>query len=70
MKNVVFWDIETQVLPHITPPLQSPAGQCYVGFEVFTAVTEECRLPRCYAVRLLEEPTFRRNFSSYTSRTA
>jgi hypothetical protein len=25
-------------------PLQGPAGQCYVRFEVFTAVTEECRL--------------------------
>jgi hypothetical protein len=29
MKNVVFWDIKTQVVPHrrhITSPLQSPAG--------------------------------------------
>jgi hypothetical protein len=29
MKNVVFWDIETQFVPHkrhITSPLQSPAG--------------------------------------------
>jgi hypothetical protein len=24
---------------HITSPLQSPAGQCHVRFEVFTAVT-------------------------------
>jgi hypothetical protein len=42
MKNVVFWDIKTQFVPHrrhITSPLQSPAGQCYVRFEVFTAVT-------------------------------
>jgi hypothetical protein len=29
MKNVVFWDIKTQFVPHrrnITSPLQSPAG--------------------------------------------
>jgi hypothetical protein len=42
MKNVVFWDINTQFIPHrkhITPVLQSPAGYCYVGFEIFTAVT-------------------------------
>jgi hypothetical protein len=42
MKNVVFWDINPQFLlyrRHITSPLQSPAGQCYVRFEVFTAVT-------------------------------
>jgi hypothetical protein len=42
MKNVVFWDIKTQFVlhrRHITSPLQSPASQCYVRFEVFTAVT-------------------------------
>jgi hypothetical protein len=42
MKNVVFWDIRTQFLPHrrhITSPLQSAAGYCYIRFEVFTAVT-------------------------------
>jgi hypothetical protein len=42
MKNVVFWDIKTQCVlhrGHITFPLQSPASQCYVRFEVFTAVT-------------------------------
>jgi hypothetical protein len=42
MKNVVFWDIKTQFVlhrRHITSPLQSPAGQCYVRFEVFTVVT-------------------------------
>jgi hypothetical protein len=42
MKNVVLWDIRTQFIPrrkHITSPLQSPAGLCYVRFEVFTAVT-------------------------------
>jgi hypothetical protein len=42
MKNAVFWDIETQIVPyrrHITSPLQSSAGKCYVRFEVFTAVT-------------------------------
>jgi hypothetical protein len=42
MKNAVFWDIKTQFVPHkrhITSPLQSSAGKCYVRFEVFTAVT-------------------------------
>jgi hypothetical protein len=42
MKNVVFWDIKTQFIPHmryITSPLQSSAGHCYAKFEVFTAVT-------------------------------
>jgi hypothetical protein len=42
MKNVVFWDIKTQFVlhrRHITSPLQSSAGYCYVRFEVFTAVT-------------------------------
>jgi hypothetical protein len=37
MKNVVFWDIKTQLVlhrRHITSPLQSPGG-----FEVFTVVT-------------------------------
>jgi hypothetical protein len=42
MKNAVFWDIKTQFVPHRrhnTSALQSPAGQCYVRFEGFTAVT-------------------------------
>jgi hypothetical protein len=42
MKNAVFWDIRTQFVlhrRHMTSPLQSPAGYCYVIFEVFTAVT-------------------------------
>jgi hypothetical protein len=42
MKNAVLWDIRTQFVPHrrhITSPLQSPARECYVTFEVFTAVT-------------------------------
>jgi hypothetical protein len=42
MKNAVFWNIRTQFVPHrkyITSPLQSPAGQCHVRFEVFMAVT-------------------------------
>jgi hypothetical protein len=42
MKNVVFWDIKIHFVPHrrhVTFPLQSPAGLCYVKFEVFTAVT-------------------------------
>jgi hypothetical protein len=42
MKNVVFWDIKPEFIPHrrhITSPLQRPASKCYVRFEVFTAVT-------------------------------
>jgi hypothetical protein len=42
MKNVVFWVIKTQFIPHrrhITSLLQRPASQCYVRFEVFMAVT-------------------------------
>jgi hypothetical protein len=42
MKNAVFWDIKTQFVlhrRHITSPLHSPASQCYVRFEVSTAVT-------------------------------
>jgi hypothetical protein len=42
MKNVIFWDIKPQLVPrrrHISSPLQSPAGLCYVKFEVFTSVT-------------------------------
>jgi hypothetical protein len=42
MKNAVFWDIKTQFIRHmghITSPLQSSAGLCYVRFEVLTAVT-------------------------------
>jgi hypothetical protein len=41
MKNAVFWDIKHQYVlhrRHITCPLQSPASECYVRFEVFTAV--------------------------------
>jgi hypothetical protein len=33
MKNVVFWDIKPQFIPHrrhITPPIESPAGSFYV----------------------------------------
>jgi hypothetical protein len=42
MKNAAFWDIRTQFVPHrkhVTSPLQSPAGECYVRVEVFTTVT-------------------------------
>jgi hypothetical protein len=42
MKNAVHWAIRAQFVPHrrhITSPLQIPAGQCYVRFEVLTAVT-------------------------------
>jgi hypothetical protein len=41
MKNAVFWDIRTPFVTHrkhITSPLQSSAGYCYVRFEVFTVV--------------------------------
>jgi hypothetical protein len=41
-KNVVFWDIKTQFVPHwrhITFPLPSQTGYCDVRFEVFPAVT-------------------------------
>jgi hypothetical protein len=44
MKNVVFWDIKTQFVPHrrhITSPLQSPALYSYVRFDVFTAMTRK-----------------------------
>jgi hypothetical protein len=44
MKNVVFWDINTQFVlhrRHITSPLQSPDGLCYVRFAVFTAVIKK-----------------------------
>jgi hypothetical protein len=40
MKNAFFCDLETQFLlhmRHITSPLQSPAGYCYVKSEVPTA---------------------------------
>jgi hypothetical protein len=42
MRNGVFWDIKPHFVlhrRHITSPLQSPASQCYVRFEGFTAVT-------------------------------
>jgi hypothetical protein len=42
MKNDVFWDIKTKFVlhrRHTTSPLQRTASSCYVGFEVFTAVT-------------------------------
>jgi hypothetical protein len=42
MKNAVFWDKTSQFVlhrRHITSLLQSSAGQCYVIFEVFTALT-------------------------------
>jgi hypothetical protein len=42
MKNVGFWDIEIQFVPHrrhITSPVQSPSSSCYLRFEAFTAVT-------------------------------
>jgi hypothetical protein len=42
LKNVVFWDIKNQLVPHrghTTSLLPSPVGYCYVRFEVFTAVT-------------------------------
>jgi hypothetical protein len=41
MKNVVFWDIKTQFEPHSRHYFSAtePSPPCYVGFEVFTAVT-------------------------------
>jgi hypothetical protein len=42
MKNTVFWDINTQFVPHRKPntsPIQSRADKCYVISEVFTALT-------------------------------
>jgi hypothetical protein len=42
MKNYVSCDIKPQSVPHrrhIASPLQSPAGLCYVRFEVFTEMT-------------------------------
>jgi hypothetical protein len=44
MKNVVFWDVKTQFLPHmkhITSPRQSPASLCYVRSDIFKAVTKK-----------------------------
>jgi hypothetical protein len=44
MKNVVFWDMKIQFVPHrkhITSPPQNPAGYYYVRFEVFTEMTME-----------------------------
>jgi hypothetical protein len=41
-KNVFFWDIKTQFVPHrrhVTSPLQIPASYCYVRLKVSTAVT-------------------------------
>jgi hypothetical protein len=46
MKNAVFWDIKPQFVPHrrhSTSPQQNPGGQCYVRFEVFTAVAMKKR---------------------------
>jgi hypothetical protein len=42
MKNAVSGNIKIKFVPHrrhITSPLQSTAGKCYVRFEVFAAVT-------------------------------
>jgi hypothetical protein len=42
VKSTVFWDIKSKFIPHrrhITSPLQSPAGESYVRFEVSTAAT-------------------------------
>jgi hypothetical protein len=38
----VLWDIKTLFVLHrryITSPLQSPAGECYIRFEILTTVT-------------------------------
>jgi hypothetical protein len=41
IKKVVFWDIKScsYLTGDTTSPLQSLAGECYVRFEVFMAVT-------------------------------
>jgi hypothetical protein len=42
MNNAIFWDLKTPFLPHKkhnTSLLQSPAGYCYVRFDVLAAVT-------------------------------
>jgi hypothetical protein len=42
MKNAVFSDIKPLFVlhrRHVTSPLQNPASECFVRFEVFTAVT-------------------------------
>jgi hypothetical protein len=42
MKNAVFWDIKTKIVPHkkhITSLLKNPAEYCDVGYQVFTVVT-------------------------------
>jgi hypothetical protein len=42
MKNIVFWDIKRQFVPHrrhIKSALPSPSGYCYVRSEVFKSVT-------------------------------
>jgi hypothetical protein len=42
MKHDVLLNIKSQFVPqikHTEPQLQSPAGECYVGSVVFTAVT-------------------------------
>jgi hypothetical protein len=47
---------KTQFIPHrrhIISPLQSPASECYVRFDVFTGDYEERRLLGCYTVRFL-----------------
>jgi hypothetical protein len=41
-KNAAFCGKKTKLIPHrrhITSPPESPADECYVRFEVFTAVT-------------------------------
>jgi hypothetical protein len=42
MKTSVFYDIKTHFVlqrKHVTSPLQSSTGKCYVRFEAFMAVT-------------------------------
>jgi hypothetical protein len=72
MNSVVFWDIKTQIVPHrrhITSPLQRQAGQCYVRFEVFTAVTmKNAVFWDVNAVWLLLELMFRKNVSPQFTR--
>jgi hypothetical protein len=60
MKNVVFWNIKSQFIPH-RKYYVSDAEPSYGG------EYEERRLLECEAVWLLLEPTFRRNVSLLSS---
>jgi hypothetical protein len=71
MKNVIFWDIKLQFIPHrnhMTHQLESSRLMfCrIVGFDA--GVYEESRILGCGAVLVLLELTFRGNISLLSSR--